>query len=119
MQAKLDGIVEESWCHRVRKQKNILLPSGGRRIDFYNNPEDYGGKDRLIPIEPNIIEDLLMKYDRPDLLLFGTKETDFMCGKIHEGLGSPKLSPRVGWAVFSDMVNYYIEKYTREHELST
>ena len=29
MQAKLDEIVEESRRHRVRKQKNILLPSGG------------------------------------------------------------------------------------------
>jgi hypothetical protein len=112
VQAKLDEIVEESQRHKVRKQKNILLPSGGRRIDFYKNPEDYGGKDRLIPIESNTIDDLLAKYDRPDLLLFGSKETDFMCGKILEGLGSPKLSPRIGWVVFSDMVTYYIEKYT-------
>ena len=82
-------------------------------MDFYNNPENYGGKDRLIRIEPNIIESLLTQYDRPDLLLFGTKETDSVCGKIYEGLGSPKLTPRVGWAVFSDMVTYYIEKYTQ------
>ncbi len=52
---------------------------------------------------------------RPDLLLFGTKETDFMCGKIYEELGSPRLSPRVGWAVFSDMVTYYIEKYATQN----
>lgn len=82
MQAKLDEIVKESRRHKDRNQKNILLPSGGRRIDFYNNPEHYGGKDRLIPIESNIIEDLLTKYDRRNLLLFGTKETDLMCDKI-------------------------------------
>ena len=47
VQAKLDEIVEESQRHNARKQKNILLLSGGRRIDFYKNLEDDGGKGQI------------------------------------------------------------------------
>ena len=108
VQTKLDEIVQENRLHRVRKQQNILLPSGGRRIDFYNYPENYGGKNRLIPIAPNIIEELVVQYDKPDLLLFGSDE---ICNGIYEAIGSPKLMARIGWAVFSDMVTYYIQQF--------
>ena len=97
----------------MRKQKNILLPSGGRRIDFYENPENYGGKNRLIHIAPGIIEELVAQYDKPDLLLFGSRETNKICDEIYGTIGSPKITARVGWAVFSEMVTYYIQHFNR------
>lgn len=105
----MDDIIAESQIHRVRKQKDILLPSGGRRIDFYNQPEKYGGKDRIISIPADAIDELLAQYDRPDLLLFGSREQVTWCEEIYTAIGAPKLAARVGWGIFSKMIDYYIE----------
>ena len=78
----------ENQIHRVRKQKNILLPSGGRRIDFYRNPEKYGGKDRIITVPADTINELLAQYDKPDLLLFGSREQVTWCEEIHTAIGT-------------------------------
>jgi hypothetical protein len=107
----LDDIISENQIHRVRKQRNILLPSGGRRIGFYRNPEKYGGKDRIIPIPDDTLNELLAQYDKPDPLLFGSREQVTWCEEIHTAIGAPKLSARGGWGVFSKMItlDYYIE----------
>ena len=43
-------IIHENRIHKIRKQKKKLLPSGGHRIDIYNNPQKFGAhlKDGLI-----------------------------------------------------------------------
>jgi hypothetical protein len=105
----LDNIIAENQIHRVRKQKDILLPSGGRRIDFYCNPEKYGGKDRIITVPADTINELLAQYDKPDLLLFGSREQVTWCEEIHAAIGDPKLCAREGWSIFSKMITYYIE----------
>jgi len=106
VQAKLDEIVEESQRHKARKQKNILLLSGGRRIDFYKNLEDYGGKDCLIPIKPNITDDLLAKHDRPDLLLFGTKDCRRGLGGSYSRIWLPTTSRSTPRKQTNDLLIY-------------
>jgi hypothetical protein len=113
VQIKLDEIVQESQVHQVRKQKNILLPSGGHQIDFYNYPENYGGKNRLIHIAPNIIDNLVVQYDKPELLLFGSNKTNMICIEIYKAIGFPKLTARMGWAVFLEMITYYIQHFNK------
>ena len=119
VQLRLDEIMHENRIHKIRKQKKTLLPSGGRRIDIYNNPEKFGAhlKDRLIHIPDEIIDNLLQKYDRPDLLQFGTDDNVHLMEQIYRKIGSPKLSARVGWSVFVEMVNVYIELQTGSDEL--
>ena len=69
VQLHLDEIMHENRIHKIRKQKKTLLPSGGCRIDIYNNPQKFGAhlKDWLIHIPDEIIDNLLQKYDRPDV----------------------------------------------------
>ncbi|KAF8995313.1 hypothetical protein BDQ17DRAFT_1522641 [Cyathus striatus] len=94
----------------IHKQKGILLPSGASRIDLYSKPVKFGGEDRLIKTDYDIIDDLLDEYNGPDLLLFGTPEAVALCRKIYIGIGEPKLSARIGWHVFAQMIEYYIQE---------
>ncbi|KAF8985790.1 hypothetical protein BDQ17DRAFT_1436501 [Cyathus striatus] len=114
VQERLNEVRIENQSHRIRSQKKILLPSGARRIDIYSMPEKHGGKDRLIRTKDEVINDLLNEYDRPDLLLFGTAENVAACKNIYVGIGQPKLSARVGWSIFKEMVNHHIQQYTSE-----
>ena len=112
VQLHLNEIMHENCIHKIRKQKKTLLPSGGCWIDnIYNNPQKFGAylKDRLIHIPDEIIDNLLQKYDHPDLLQFGTDATVHLMEQIYWKIKSPKLSARVGWSVFVEMVNVYIE----------
>ncbi|KAF8990438.1 hypothetical protein BDQ17DRAFT_1216898, partial [Cyathus striatus] len=108
VQVRLNEIMVENQNHRIRKQRGILLPSGARRIDLYLKPTKYGGEDRLIKADDDIIDDLLDQYDRPDLLRFGTLEAVALCRAIYIGIGQPKLSTQIGWSVFAQMIEYYI-----------
>ena len=101
VQLRLDEIMHENCIHKIRKQKKTLLSSGGCWIDIYNNPEKFGAhlKDRLIHILDEIIDNLLQKYDCPDLLQFGTDDNVYLMEQIYWKIGSPKLSARVGWSV--------------------
>ncbi|KAJ6616030.1 hypothetical protein B0H10DRAFT_1949389 [Mycena sp. CBHHK59/15] len=38
-QQHLNQIMDENCCHKVHKQRNSLLPTGGRTGDFYKHPE--------------------------------------------------------------------------------
>ncbi|KAF8998666.1 hypothetical protein BDQ17DRAFT_1247363, partial [Cyathus striatus] len=112
VQERLNEVVIENQLHCIRRQKGILLPSGARRVDLYSTPEKYGGKDRLIKADEKVIDELLEEYDRPDLLCFSTPEAVALCESIYIGIGQPKLSARIGWSVFADMVNHYIQTPT-------
>ncbi|KAF8958233.1 hypothetical protein BDZ97DRAFT_1906555 [Flammula alnicola] len=105
VQLRLDMIVTESQAHRVRKQAKSLLPTGGRRIDMYEHPEDWEGQEnQLIEIPGEDIDKLLNEYDRPDLLQFGSDEMVQFCEYLFEKIGSPELSAKVGWKVFLRML---------------
>ena len=110
MQLRLDELLHEHQVHKIRKQRGILLPSGARRIDLYTQPEKHGAffKDRLIKVPKDILEELLAKYDRPDLFAFGTLEDVALCKRIHRKIRSPILVARSGWKIFREMVSYYI-----------
>lgn len=95
--------------HRVRKQPGRLLPSGGRRINFYTKPHEYGGTDQLIDIPVEDIDKLLAEYDRPDLLQFGSDEMVALCETLYAGVGSPAVSALVGWPVFTQMIQYLLK----------
>lgn len=65
--------------------------------------------DCLIKIPEEDIDQLLLKYDQPDLLQFGTDEEVALCEDVYVAIGSPTLRAKVGWQVFRDMVTYCIK----------
>ncbi|KAF9548622.1 hypothetical protein CPC08DRAFT_648378 [Agrocybe pediades] len=109
VQLRLDEIIKESEIHKVRKQQDILLPSSARRIDMYEDPTRFNGKDCLIDVPEEWIEELTAQYDRPDLLQFGSDDAVAMCEDAYRAIGEPRLSAKVGWDVFNSMVAYLID----------
>jgi len=75
---------------------------------MYESPDKFGVKSNLIEIPSDYIDELLLQYDRPDLLQFGSDETVQLLEGIYADIGSPELNARVGWRVFMEMVDYYI-----------
>jgi hypothetical protein len=72
---------------------------------MYEHPEDWEGlENQLIAIPGEDIDKLLEKYDRPDLLQFGSDEMVQFCQYLFEKIGSPELSAKVGWKVFLRML---------------
>ncbi|KAF8911450.1 hypothetical protein CPB84DRAFT_1671914 [Gymnopilus junonius] len=116
IQKHLDKIVEENQNHKIRKQKKILLPSSTRHIDIYNFPEDHELIDCLIKVPEKDIDQLLLKFDQPDLLQFGTDEEVALCEKTYAAIGSPILLAKFGWEIFCNMVNYCIDNNDWEAE---
>ncbi len=105
VQLRLDKILAESQTHRVRKQPGRLLPTGGRRRDFYTRPEDWGGENLLISVPVEDIDNLLEEFDKPELLQFGSDSMVNLCESIYRAVGSPKLEAKSGWIIFTSMIN--------------
>ena len=118
VQLPLDRLSMKIAFTRSRnRRKNIsLLPSSGHLIDIYNNSQKFGAhlKDQLIHIPD---DDLLQKYDCPCSLQFSTDDTIHLMEQIYWKIESPELSARLGWSVFVEMVNLYIELQTGSVEL--
>lgn len=107
VQERLDAIVIENGNHFVRYQKKSLLPTGGRRIDFFQNPERWGGTDQLITVNMDDIEKLLEEYDLPEYTQFGSNEMVTLCQVLYSSIGSPQLSASIGWVVWGEMIDCY------------
>ncbi|KAF5331244.1 hypothetical protein D9611_013141 [Ephemerocybe angulata] len=114
VQVRLDEYLETSAYHIVRKQKDILLPSGARRIDIYQSPEEFDGEDLLIPIPAEDIDRLLAQYDKPYLTQFGSDEEVALFQDIYISIGSPKLVAREGWSIFKRMVGTYCARFVED-----
>jgi hypothetical protein len=103
----LDAIIVENGNHYVRHQKKSLLPTGGRRIDFYQNPGRWGGTDQLIKVNVNDIDKLLEEYDLPEYTQFGSNEMVELCQGLYNSIGSPQVSASIGWVVWGEMMDHY------------
>lgn len=88
----------------------MLIPTGGRRIDFYQSPEDYGGEDLLIPIPQEAVERLLAEHDDHLLTQFGTDDEVALYQDLYSGIGSPAFESRAGWDIFTRIVSLHIDR---------
>ena len=101
--------IEEKKYHKVKHQKDILLPSSAQHIDMFEFSERWEGEDQLISIPANDIDGLLEEYNQPNLLQFGSNEMVELCEALYNAIGTPKLSASASWEVFKAMVNYYCQ----------
>lgn len=106
VQEKLDEIMKENRFHKVRKQKKIFLPSGGRPIDFWQNPQKWKGQDQLIQIPPHDIDRLIAEYADPTCLLFGEDAIISIYRAVWEAIGKPRISALNAWSIWRLVVDY-------------
>jgi hypothetical protein len=110
VQGRLDCLLNENAVHRIRKQKKVLLLTGGRIEDFYNNPEAWGGKDMLISVDQDdvnrLLNRLLTEHTPQRLFQFGTDESDALATELFRQLGSPELDVKNTWRVWKAMMDF-------------
>ncbi|KAF8504932.1 hypothetical protein JB92DRAFT_3145648 [Gautieria morchelliformis] len=104
VQSRLDNARQLNGVHRVRRQDHVLLPTGGRVEDFYNNPEKYGGEDMLIPVDEDTISRLLTEHVPERLFQFGTDESHALATELFTQVGSPVLTSLNAWHVWGTMM---------------
>ncbi|KAJ7863354.1 hypothetical protein B0H14DRAFT_3444217 [Mycena olivaceomarginata] len=105
VQLCLDDIRRENSRHRVRFQRNKLLPTGGTHGEFYKHPERWGGRDQLVPVDVAVVDRLIEMHTPPRLFQFGTDEMVALCEGLYSSIGCPDVSAINGWDVFKAMIN--------------
>ncbi|KAJ7707162.1 hypothetical protein B0H14DRAFT_3025469 [Mycena olivaceomarginata] len=76
--------------------KNKILPSGGTPNEFCSNPTAYGGKDCLIPVDEDVIDQLLEE---------ARAEAHEHMRYAYMALGEPEITLQNAWTVFRAMVD--------------
>ncbi|KAJ7792503.1 hypothetical protein B0H14DRAFT_2930834 [Mycena olivaceomarginata] len=106
IQRSLDQFCEQN-NHRIRKQKNKILPSGGTPNEFCSNPTAYGGKDCLILVDEDVIDQLLeeARAEAHEHMRYVDDEFDVLAQEAYMTLGEPEITLQNAWTVFRAMVD--------------
>jgi hypothetical protein len=103
----LDHLRDENGAHRVRFQRKVLLPTGGRIEDFYNFPERYGGKKMLIPVPEDVINKLIAEHMPDWIFQFGSDEFNCLAEATYTSIGSPALDVENCWNIWRIMIDIF------------
>ena len=107
VQRELDRFVDRQNAHRIRRQTDIALPSGGRPDQFYNDPSNYGGLDCLIPVDRTAVDELLEECGEGILKMrYVEEEFEPLAKEVYTVLGSPYITFESAWLVFRQMVEH-------------
>lgn len=105
VQTELDSFKEYWNTHYVRNQPNKNMPSGGTPRDFSTRPEAYNGQRLSVPVDYNIVEELRaqLPVSREEAFRWVDDEFAAQADEVYANIGSPPLSLRSGWQIFSQM----------------
>ena len=111
-QRRLDQYRHFHNSHTIRTQKKSRLPTGGTPNDFYHEPGRWGGEDLLVEVPDELkpsIDQLLEKYDRPELTRFVDEEFEKYFADLFDaaGLSEEELTPQLGWNVFRGLLKMH------------
>ncbi|KAI0752401.1 hypothetical protein C8Q80DRAFT_1266961 [Daedaleopsis nitida] len=106
VQVKLNAFREYWNCHKIRGQRNKLMPSGGSPNNMFLNYQAYGCEDLSIPVtDMGLVRRLRdeLPVTREEAFRFVDDEFDAAAWEAYAEIGSPELSVETGWATFSRM----------------
>jgi len=106
VQRELDKYCLQQCHHRVRRQTDKSLPSGGTPAEFYKHPEDYGGESCLIRVNEEILDQLLEQWEEEAREHMRYVDEDFepVAEAAYEAIGKPEITLQSAWVVFRAMV---------------
>ncbi|KAJ6503958.1 hypothetical protein C8R45DRAFT_1186099 [Mycena sanguinolenta] len=106
VQHSLDEFCLAQNNHRIRKQSEKILPSGGTPNEFYANPAAYGGQDCLIPVDEAILDQLLQeaREGAHEHTRYVDDGFDELAQEAYTALGKPEITLQNAWIVFRDMI---------------
>jgi hypothetical protein len=104
VRAEMDQWILDHNTHRVRKQKHKVLPSGGQRNQFLDEPETWGEINSLIPIPLEYIQPL------KDTLIQENDAVDDLINLIGPQIDSTQeVNWSNAWSIFWQHVAVYQE----------
>ncbi|KAJ7172053.1 hypothetical protein C8R46DRAFT_1073669 [Mycena filopes] len=105
VQRELDKFCHQQNNHRVRFQADKLLPSGGTPHEFYTKPEKYGGEQCLIPVDGDVIQELLDGCEEGYARMrYVEEEFDVIAEEAYTAMGRPAITLHNAWAVFRVLI---------------
>ncbi|EPQ56805.1 hypothetical protein GLOTRDRAFT_104539 [Gloeophyllum trabeum ATCC 11539] len=105
IQKKLDEFVAYWNSHRIRNQKNKLMPSGATPTDMFTRPEAYGGQRLSIPVPLDATTRLCasLSHSREDALRWVEDEFEEAAEAVYAQINSPILTLQTAWVIFQQM----------------
>lgn len=85
---------------RMRKDKHKPGPSGMSRNEAFSMPEQWGGRNCLLPVDVNVIREIKEAMGGDSLLEFTTPEFSAEVQAAYDTLGVAKLTLENVWHVF-------------------
>lgn len=107
IQGSLDEFVFKQNHHRIRKQAEKVLPSGGSSSEFYQYPDRYGGEQCGIPVDKKVVQSLLdnLRVDNGHLMEYVAADFQELADAAYAAIGKPKIALASAWKVFEAMVH--------------
>ncbi|EIN11852.1 hypothetical protein PUNSTDRAFT_63217 [Punctularia strigosozonata HHB-11173 SS5] len=106
VQLVLDDFKHAWNAKRIRKQKNVLLPTGGTPNDFMVRPQDYGGERVSIPVDIHNVTEIRSNFDTTREDAFRWVDDVFADAAFYayQSIGSPELKVSTAWDTFLRML---------------
>lgn len=106
MQRSLDNFVYQQNNHRIRRQKEKILPSGGTAEEFYRHPDRYGGEQCGVSVDVPFVKGILddMLVTNGHLLRVVDDEFTTLADRTYVLIGSPEITEQTAWPVFKVML---------------
>ncbi|KAJ7592636.1 hypothetical protein C8J56DRAFT_929099 [Mycena floridula] len=103
IQAELDDVKDTFNDHATRKDRGKKLPSGDSPNVMYSLHRKFGGENCLIPVDTEIVKELMEELGGEDLIRFVTVEYADHAKAVFDSLDMPLTMQNV-WQVFQLML---------------
>ncbi|KAJ7239533.1 hypothetical protein C8J57DRAFT_1086260 [Mycena rebaudengoi] len=106
VQHSLDDFVEYWNNHKIRAQRNKLLPSGFSPNYICDFPERFGLTNFSAPAPQNLVDALResIPKSREECYRWVSDEFDANAWEVYEQIGQPKFLLTEGWTIFCQML---------------
>ncbi|KAJ7145060.1 hypothetical protein C8R43DRAFT_953510 [Mycena crocata] len=109
IQLSLDGFVEYWNTHKIRTQKNKLLPSGVSPNYICDFPERFGLTNFATAVPPEFVDALRenIPKSREECYRWVSDDFEAQAWSVHARIGAPKFILGDGWTIFCQMLPHF------------
>lgn len=109
MQKELDEFCTIANSRRMRKQATKILPSGVAPNFAYSAPEQFGGRNCLLPVDVTVVDEILVKLRQEFDYLTDWGVPEEFSRKAEEGIAKLRIKEITMtnvWIMFAALLNF-------------
>ncbi|KAJ6629945.1 hypothetical protein B0H10DRAFT_2160444 [Mycena sp. CBHHK59/15] len=109
VQSSLDNFVDYWNNHKIRTQRNKLLPSGFSLNYICEFPERFGLTNFGVPAPQHLVDALRQNIpkSREECYRWVSDEFEAMAWEVYNHIGAPKFVLTEGWTIFCQMLPHF------------